>query len=324
MKNLNHYVHIIAIRFLWVLMVLTPLLAKAQKNTVETLHSLNGHWNIENYEWKANTWQTIGNTNSTITSEHQGKFISEKVKYLSKYGEINIITNIGYDNRLKKFKLCAMDKEFGFMDIYYGQWINGALVFTNLESDIPVKLEDGRELSFRLTYSNINNQGFTHLVEGTFDKGKTWFKFSKGIYKRTTIYEVSEQDQKEIEALKKSIPLVLANQGWDTYEKLFSKNYQNWHMLGDQVRNREDYLSAVKQWYNAGNRANDSEIESIAFIPLAKNKVMYLHKQIERFDLVNEKSKTVSRDIRFIGVFIKEDGRWKVDFTAFMDAPLTN
>ena len=93
-------------------------------------------------------------------------------------------------------------------------------------------------------------------------------------------------------------------------------------MLGDQVRNRDEYLSLVKQWYDAGNRANDSEVESVAFIPIAKNKVMYLHKQIEKFDLVDTEDK-VARDIRFIGIFIKENDVWKVDFTAFMDAPKT-
>ncbi len=133
-------------------------------------------------------------------------------------------------------------------------------------------------------------------------------------------YIITEADKKEIEALKKNIPLILANEGWEAYEKLFSKNYQNWHMLGNQVRHREEYLSAVKAWYDAGNRANDSEVQSVAFIPIAKNKIMYLHKQIEKFDLVDTEDK-VSRDIRFIGIFVKEDGKWKVDFTAFMDAP---
>ncbi len=135
------------------------------------------------------------------------------------------------------------------------------------------------------------------------------------------VYKISEKDKIEIETLKKNIPLILAKQGWEAYEKKFSKNYKNWHMLGDQVRNREEYLSLVKQWYDAGNRANDSEVVSIDFIPIAKNKVMFLHKQIERFDLVDTKEEGASRDIRFIGIFIKEDGEWKVDFTAFMDAP---
>ena len=144
-----------------------------------------------------------------------------------------------------------------------------------------------------------------------------------GCAQKVEDYTISEEDKKEIEALKKNIPLILANEGWEAYEKKFSKNYQNWHMLGNQVRNREDYLFLVKQWYDAGNRANDSEVESIAFIPIAKNKVMYLHKQIERFDLVDTEEK-VSRDIRFIGIFVKEEGEWKVDFTAFMDAPQRN
>jgi hypothetical protein len=141
-----------------------------------------------------------------------------------------------------------------------------------------------------------------------------------GCSQKEEVYKISEKDKKQIKALKKNIPLILANEGWEAYEKTFSKNYQNWHMLGDEVRNREEYLSLVKQWYDAGNRANDSEVESVAFIPIAKNKVMYLHKQIEKFDLVDTEE-NVARDIRFIGIFINEEGKWKVDFTAFMDAP---
>ncbi len=157
---------------------------KVNVNSMESLIDFEGNWNVDNYELKDEKWELIGATSSKITLEHDGKFISEKVKYLTKYGEINMITNIGYDNRLKKFKLCAMDKEYGYMDVYFGEWINEELVFTNLESDIPVKLEDGKTLSFRLTYSAINNRSFTHLVEGTYDNGKTWFSFSKSICTR--------------------------------------------------------------------------------------------------------------------------------------------
>lgn len=167
------------------IMTFTVSLVQAQKNSknyIGPLHFLKGSWNVNNFEWKNDKWSKLGMTSSIINLEHDGKFIHEKVKYLSKFGEINMLTNIAYDSRLKKFKLCAMDKEYGYMDIYFGEWINNQLVFTNLESDIPVKLNDGRELSFKLTYVKVNNQTFTHLVEGTFDKGKTWFKFSKGTY----------------------------------------------------------------------------------------------------------------------------------------------
>jgi len=68
--------------------------------------------------------------------------------------------------------------------IYFGEWKDENLVFVNLESDMPVILDDGNEMFFRLTYSEISKQGFTHLVEGTVDKGKTWFSFSKALLKK--------------------------------------------------------------------------------------------------------------------------------------------
>jgi Protein of unknown function (DUF1579) len=148
---------------------------------------LEGTWSIENLEFNdKKEWTRIGTTNSVIQWRHDGRFLAETAKYLTSYGEINMITHIGFDSRSNSYKLSAMDKEYGLMDIYKGTWSNGKLVFTNLESDLPIIMEDDRELSFRLTYSSINNNGFEHLVEGTFDGGKTWFPFSKGIYSRTT------------------------------------------------------------------------------------------------------------------------------------------
>ena len=154
------------------------------KHKSEALGFLEGHWDIENYALENEKWNSIGSTNSIINVEFNGKFVTEKVKYLTKFGEINMITNIGFDNKVKSFKLCAMDKEYGYMDIYFGKWINNDLVFTNLESDEPIQMEDGKELFFRLTYSEINKQGFTHLVEGTYDNGESWFSFSKSRYTR--------------------------------------------------------------------------------------------------------------------------------------------
>lgn len=95
-----------------------------------------------------------------------------------------MITHIGFDARANQYKLSAMDREFGMMDIYLGKWENENLIFTNLESDAPYLMEDGQKLWFRLTYSEITQDSFTHLVEGTFDQGKTWFTFSRADFKR--------------------------------------------------------------------------------------------------------------------------------------------
>lgn len=146
---------------------------------------LEGTWSIENLVFhEEKGWDPIGTSNSVIQWKHDGRFLAETARYFTSYGEINMITHIGFDSRSKSFKLSAIDKEYGLMDIYLGRWSGSDLVFTNLESDLPIVMEDGRELSFRLTYSYLKKNSFEHLVEGTFDRGKTWIPFSKGIYKR--------------------------------------------------------------------------------------------------------------------------------------------
>lgn len=131
----------------------------------------------------------------------------------------------------------------------------------------------------------------------------------------------TEQDQAEIEALARDIPLILANDGWEAYQSHFADNYQNWSMAGDQVRSREEYLGMVKTWYEAGNRATGSEITTIGFIPITPDLILYLNAQREIFRNPQDSTRQLVRDIRFVSAYIREDGQWKNSFTAFMDAP---
>lgn len=155
----------------------------SQEDKMQNILPLAGQWEVENYINQDNEWKNIGNTSSTIELVHEGRFISEKSKFLTAFGEINMITYIGFDSKQGRYKLTAMDKEYGLMDIYLGDWESDQLVFDNLKSDLPVKLDDGSEMHFRLTYKEIAVNSFTHLVEGTTDKGKSWFIFSKSMFK---------------------------------------------------------------------------------------------------------------------------------------------
>ena len=92
-------------------------------------------------------------------------------------------------------------------------------------------------------------------------------------------------------------------------------------MTRDQVRTRKEYLGLVKDWYDAGNRATGSEVETIDFIPVAPDMTLYLHSQREEFNDPNDSTITRTRDIRFVTIYKKEQGQWKNYFTAFMDAP---
>ncbi len=162
-----------------------PFLLNAQVDQMKPFNALTGNWTVENYKLNTNQdWEFIGRTTSKISTFFEGKFVNENVKYLTASGEINMSTYIGYDSRIKSFKLSAMDKEFGVMDIYFGELKDEEIVFTNLDSDVPFKIDNGKSLWFKLTYKDISNDSFTHLVEGTTDQGKTWFVFSKAIYKK--------------------------------------------------------------------------------------------------------------------------------------------
>lgn len=177
------------VKTIYLTLIMIPSLIYAQetdpKMNVNTLNFLEGNWKVENWSFANDSgWQQIGETKSEIITEHNSKFIHEDVRYLTTFGEINMITFIGFDSRINKYKLCAMDKEYGLMDIYNGTWTEGDLIFTNLNSDKPVTMDDGKELHFRLTYQDITDAQFTHLVEGSFDKGNNWFVFSKSIYYR--------------------------------------------------------------------------------------------------------------------------------------------
>ena len=159
-------------------------IVKGQNNTdsMSSVHFLSGEWKVENYFQDDGVWKKLGETKAICKLEHDGKFVSERTTFLTQYGEINMITFIGFDTKANKFKLTAMDKEYGLMDVYLGDWTDNQLIFDNLQSDLPVKTQDGKDLYFRLTYKDISADHFTHLVEGTTDNGKNWFIFSKSIF----------------------------------------------------------------------------------------------------------------------------------------------
>ena len=134
---------------------------------------------------------------------------------------------------------------------------------------------------------------------------------------------LSEEDKQSIETLARDLPLILSNKGWDAYEEKFSKDYQNWSMVSDEVRSRTDFLTLVKKWYDDGNRATGSSLKTIEFIPLDDQNVMYLYALQEQFNESQDSTLTNIRDIRFVATYRKESGIWKNTFTAFMDLPKT-
>jgi len=171
--------HIIIIAIL----VFNSLLNAQNRNKMEMLKDLIGRYSVTTLDFVDNNWIKGNTTFSIIDEVHEGAFLKEEVKYKTSNLEINMLTFIGFDNRISKYKLCAMDKEFRSMDVYQGEFNDENLIFTNLKSDAPFMFGENIALHFRLTYTFTDN-GFIHLVEGTKDFGESWFSFSKSIYNK--------------------------------------------------------------------------------------------------------------------------------------------
>ena len=164
-------------------MFLSHLVFSQDESKMEKLFPLVGDYNLITYDHFTGNWTKGSSTKSNIEKVFDGVFLKESVVYSTENMNITMITYIGYDQRIGKYKLCAMDKEFQSMDIYFGDWEESKLVFTNLYSDKPFTMDDGSKFHFRLTYSFTEN-GFNHLVEGTKDEGKSWMPFSKSEFNR--------------------------------------------------------------------------------------------------------------------------------------------
>ena len=132
---------------------------------------------------------------------------------------------------------------------------------------------------------------------------------------------ISEEDRLQIEQIARNLPLVLTNEGWDAYESHFAQNYTNWDMITEKTRARDEFLSAIKSWYNKGNHATASKAKTIDFIPVNKDMVIYLRSQKEEFNDPNDTTTIRVLDMRTVSIYVREEGRWKSLFTAFTDAP---
>lgn len=162
--------------------ILVTLSAYSQENSSDQMKKLN----FLISDWKvietSGSVASLDTTRASIKWLHEGKFVQELVQHKTQFGEINMLTIIGFDSRWGKYKLTAMDKEYGMMDTYEGDWQGGQLIFTNLNSDKAISMEDGKQLNFRLTYYDIESNSYYHKVEGTYDRGETWFTFSISQY----------------------------------------------------------------------------------------------------------------------------------------------
>lgn len=162
--------------------------AASAQNLVERLQGLNymvGEWKAITYNPTADGgWDDGHPGTSKITTILDGTFIQEEAFFNMGGGiKLTMVNTLGIDPRTKEFRMMALDKEFGTMDVYKGTMKGDSFSVTNLKSDARFETQTGA-LAFRLSVAKSDEGVFSLLVEATNDDGKSWKAYSKIIYKK--------------------------------------------------------------------------------------------------------------------------------------------
>ncbi|MEW6983171.1 DUF4440 domain-containing protein [Colwelliaceae bacterium 6471] len=124
------------------------------------------------------------------------------------------------------------------------------------------------------------------------------------------------KDQLEIIEVNRWVPLAPKEAGYDAYAALFHPDYTNWYMVGDKetLTTREQFLSGVNRWLEAGNYANYSKVVPIS-VEVFGDIAYIRHLQEEHF-YHPDKAPTM-----FVGHFAslmkKHNGKWTFYRTSF-------
>ncbi|MFC3094519.1 nuclear transport factor 2 family protein [Alteromonas sediminis] len=75
-----------------------------------------------------------------------------------------------------------------------------------------------------------------------------------------------DDEQSAIIEVSRWVALAPKEAGFQAYSDLFHPDFTNWYMAGDEksVRGRDEYLSLVKDWLEAGNHATYSEVTPVS------------------------------------------------------------
>lgn len=144
------------------------------------LDSIIGNWHTVQYAYENNTWKQIATSKAIYSKKLKGKMIAEEIHDLEPDNVFIVETFISYDQYRNLYRIAAIDDTFGLMDIYEGDFISpDKFQVTNLRAGTNFPTEDGGEMYFRLTFTEIDNDTREFLVERSIDNGMSWSPMNK-------------------------------------------------------------------------------------------------------------------------------------------------
>lgn len=153
----------------------TPDIEAVPLEKMAKLESILGSWSTVQFSYENDAWKQIATSTVTYHKQLKGKLIAEEIRDLKPDNIFIVETFITYDQYRNLYRIAAIDDTFGLMDIYEGDFIaTDKFQVTNLRAGTNFPTDDGGEMFFRLTFTEINNDTREFLVERSTDSGKTW------------------------------------------------------------------------------------------------------------------------------------------------------
>ena len=162
-----------------------PQTAVVPHEAMRALDGLLGEWiSVSQIANGDGTWTTLVKDRVEFRLKLRDLVVSERViEHLEGTGTI-IHTDFSYDQYREVYRLMAVDDTWGLMDIYEGDIMDGALQVTNLRSGTASKLDDGRDLHFRLTIPLSGDERLM-TIDRSVDEGLSWVPFFRVTYVRS-------------------------------------------------------------------------------------------------------------------------------------------
>jgi len=153
----------------------TSEIEKVPLEKMAMLDSILGKWHTVQYAYENNAWKKIATSQVTYSKKLKGKMIAEEIHDLEPDNVFIVETFISYDQYRNLYRIAAVDDTFGLMDIYEGDFISPEkFQVTNLRAGTNFPTDDGGEMYFRLTFTEIDNDTREFLVERSTDNGMSW------------------------------------------------------------------------------------------------------------------------------------------------------
>lgn len=122
--------------------------------------------------------------------------------------------------------------------------------------------------------------------------------------------QAESADQRAVRELETEVAMVLAQQGFEPYARLFHPDYSNWTGTGAPI-GRAQFLDGVRKWHDAGNKAIAVALQPISF-------EVFGDVALSRYRLREDFKDGSSFVGRFNSLAKREGGQWLLFRTQFV------